>query len=91
MAHTLEIIETKELSDTFVSYKICCCGDSVHSSWHTISVTVLDHTADIEAAKKKVSDLHEAKLQWRAKNPEYFRGVYPHQKEKYGTRRFLIG
>ena len=24
--------------------------------------------------------------QWRAKNPDYFRGVYPHQKEKYGTR-----
>jgi hypothetical protein len=23
---------------------------------------------------------------WRAKNPEYFHGVYPHQKEKYGTR-----
>ena len=24
--------------------------------------------------------------QWRAKNPEYFRGAYPRQKEKYGTR-----
>jgi hypothetical protein len=24
--------------------------------------------------------------QWRAKNPDYFRGVYSHQKEKYGTR-----
>ena len=24
--------------------------------------------------------------EWRAKNPDYFRGVYPHQKEKYGTR-----
>jgi hypothetical protein len=28
----------------------------------------------------------ESNRQWRAKNPEYFRGVYPHQKEKYGTR-----
>ena len=24
--------------------------------------------------------------QWRAKNPDYFRDAYPHQKEKYGTR-----
>jgi hypothetical protein len=24
--------------------------------------------------------------EWRAKNPDYFRDVYPHQKEKYGTR-----
>lgn len=24
--------------------------------------------------------------QWRAKNPDYFRGAYPCQKEKYGTR-----
>lgn len=24
--------------------------------------------------------------QWRAKNPDYFRGAYPRQKEKYGTR-----
>lgn len=23
---------------------------------------------------------------WRAKNPDYFRGAYPQQKEKYGTR-----
>ena len=23
--------------------------------------------------------------QWRSKNPGYFRGVYPQQKEKYGT------
>ena len=24
--------------------------------------------------------------QWRRENPAYFRGVYPQQKEKYGTR-----
>ena len=24
--------------------------------------------------------------QWRAKNPDYFRDTYAHQKEKYGTR-----
>ena len=24
--------------------------------------------------------------QWRRENPDYFRGVYPQQKEKYGTR-----
>ena len=24
--------------------------------------------------------------QWRTKSPDYFRGVYPQQKEKYGTR-----
>ncbi len=24
--------------------------------------------------------------QWRANNPNYFRGAYPRQKEKYGTR-----
>jgi len=24
--------------------------------------------------------------QWRARNPDYFRDAYPHQKEKYGTR-----
>jgi hypothetical protein len=24
--------------------------------------------------------------QWRAKNPDYFRGTYPRQKAKYGTR-----
>jgi hypothetical protein len=24
--------------------------------------------------------------QWRMENPDYFRGVYPQQKEKYGTR-----
>lgn len=23
---------------------------------------------------------------WRAKNPDYFRGTYPRQKAKYGTR-----
>ena len=24
--------------------------------------------------------------QWRRENPDYFRGAYPRQKEKYGTR-----
>ena len=28
----------------------------------------------------------ESNEQWRAKNPDYFRDVYPQQKEKYGTR-----
>ncbi len=28
----------------------------------------------------------ESNEQWRTKNPDYFRGVYSQQKEKYGTR-----
>ena len=28
----------------------------------------------------------ESNQQWRMENPHYFRGVYPQQKEKYGTR-----
>jgi hypothetical protein len=65
--HTPKIIEVKEVNDTFVAYKIQCCDDAVHTSWHSISVTLLDHDSQLEDAKKRVSDLHEAKIQWRAK------------------------
>jgi hypothetical protein len=67
MAHTPEIIETKEVNDMFVAYKIRCCGEEMHTSVHTVSVLIPDHTEAIEAAKKSVSDLHEAKVQWRNK------------------------
>ena len=37
--------------------------------------------SDCRRQQKRESD-----EQWRRENPHYFRGVYPQQKEKYGTR-----
>lgn len=34
----------------------------------------------------RLKQKRKSNQQWRAKNPDYFRGVYPRQKEKYGTR-----
>jgi hypothetical protein len=74
MSHTIEIIDTKELSDEHVAYLFRCCGDPTTDSWHTISVlhepTKEDprtHDEVLEEMKTKHAAKHEAKVAWRKK------------------------
>lgn len=67
MAHTVEIVDVRELSDEQVSYRIRCCCEEMTDSWHTVSVHATDHEASLEAAKQRVQKTHEAKVQWRKK------------------------
>jgi hypothetical protein len=75
MTHTPEVIETRELNDEQVGYRIRCCGDATTESWNTISVMVPSqqeprtHDEILTAVKADVAARHEAKLQWRAKQP----------------------
>lgn len=74
MSHAIEIVETKELSDELVSYKLRCCGDPTTDACHTISVlhepTKEDprtHDEVLEEMKVKHAAKHEAKVAWRKK------------------------
>jgi hypothetical protein len=75
MTHTPEVLETKEINDEQVAYRIRCCGDVTTDSWHTISVlcpTTEDprtHEQQLEERKADVATKHEAKITWRAKQP----------------------
>ncbi len=66
MAHTPEIVETKEHSDEQVGYRIRCCGDPTTDSWHTF--TILDANIDLQLVDRKatVAARHAAKVAWRA-------------------------
>jgi hypothetical protein len=65
MTHDPKIIDIKEVSDTFVAYTIRCCNEELHTSVHSISVLVPNHSDELEKCKKQVAELHEAKLRWR--------------------------
>jgi hypothetical protein len=69
MAHTTEIVEIKEINDTQVAYRVRCCGEPMTDSWHTAAVDAPNLETELQAHRDRVAALHEAKVQWRKKNP----------------------
>ena len=62
--HTTEIVETKELNDEEVSYRVRCCGDPKTDSWHTASV-MFDHSESLSNHHQQVRNRHERMQAWR--------------------------
>ena len=73
-----EVIESKQVNNEMVSYRIVCCGEkcsekckpSAHQcedSWHTLSVTIEDHASRLELRKAEVEARHTKMKSWRAK------------------------
>ena len=67
MTHTPAVVETKQITNEHVAYRIVCCGDEHESTWHTISVLAPDHDAILTERKAEITARHEAMVQWRAK------------------------
>jgi len=69
MAHTIHVVEVKELSDDQVSYKTRCCGEVKTDSCCTIHVSVpeAEHDATLQAHKDRQATIHEHKVNWRKK------------------------
>jgi hypothetical protein len=76
--HTSKIVETKQINNETVAYRIVCCDAACSSScspsnhvcedtWHTVSTSVPDHDALLEQHKKDAETRHEAIIQWRLK------------------------
>lgn len=65
MAHTVEILEIKEVSDELVSYRLRCCGEELSDTWHTLSVLIPDHDGQLESRKAEIAARHQAKVAWR--------------------------
>lgn len=66
--HDAIVVETKEVNDGMVAYRIRCCDEEMTDSWHTVSVIASDLEQSLEDAKQRVAALHDAKVQWRQKN-----------------------
>lgn len=62
--HTSSVVETKELSDELVAYRVRCCDDPTTDSWHTASV-LIDHSESLKAHCQQVEARHERKRLWR--------------------------
>lgn len=41
MAHTTEIVETKQIADELFAVRFRCCGDEKTDSWHTMHTSVV--------------------------------------------------
>jgi len=67
MTHTPEVVETKQINNEHVAYRIVCCNDPHESTWHTISVLIADHETELEARKAEITARHEAMVVWRRK------------------------
>src|SRR5229473_7241062 len=66
MTHTPEVVETKELNDEQVAYRLRCCGDPLSDSWHTMmALSFPDHEGSLGEIKTQVAARHEAKIAWR--------------------------
>lgn len=67
MSHAVEIKEYKRLPDGQVAVAACCCGDPVHTSWHTMAPAVFDVPGRFEASVnwhiQRVANQHESMLQ----------------------------
>jgi hypothetical protein len=68
MKHTVENVETKEISDTMVSVRFRCCGDESTDSWCTVALALSsDETRETMLHHKtKMATAHEDKLKLRA-------------------------
>lgn len=77
--HTPEIIETKQVSNEQVSYRIVCCGEKCsekckpaehvcEDSWVTLSVKNDNHEAQLEIEKGKIAERHAKMAAWKEKN-----------------------
>lgn len=66
MAHVIEIVESKTLSDGAIAVCVECCGDPTTRSWHTLyEVTALSDgeiDAAIEKHKSNVTARHEGRM-----------------------------
>src|SRR5713226_5526395 len=66
MTHTPIIVETKELDDEQVAYRVRCRGDPLSDSWHTMMAASLpDHESALTEVKTEAALRHEAKVAWR--------------------------
>lgn len=78
MTHTPKVVETKELNDEQVSYRLRCCDDPTSDSWHTMSVLPpkdekddkRTHEQQLDELKVIVGDKHAAKVAWREKHAQ---------------------
>lgn len=63
MPHTLEVTETKQLSDGAIAVCIRCCDNLMSDSWHTIYTagkTQADVQSEVDARMADVAALHDA-------------------------------
>jgi hypothetical protein len=67
MSHAVEIKHYKQLPDGQIAVAACCCGDLVHTSWHTMAPAIFDTPGRFEASVnwhvQRVANQHETMLQ----------------------------
>lgn len=69
-SHTVEIVDYRQLSDGQFAVAIRCCGNKMHTSWHTMVAEVVNDSARMETSIleqfQRVAALHEAALKSHA-------------------------
>ncbi|HKV92338.1 MAG TPA: hypothetical protein VJW20_07300 [Candidatus Angelobacter sp.] len=67
MSHAVEIKHYKQLPDGQIAVAACCCGDPVHTSWHTMASAIFDVPGRFEQSVnwhiQRVANQHEEMLQ----------------------------
>jgi len=70
MSHAVEIKHYKQLPDGQIAVAACCCGDPVHTSWHTMAPAIFDTPGRFEQSVnwhiQRVANQHEEMLQAKA-------------------------
>lgn len=80
MEHKPKVVETKQISNEFVSYRIVCCDEACsrerctpqahqcEESVHTISINADNHDALLQEQMDIIATRHEKMHNWRSKS-----------------------